>query len=104
MSLRIVGEAGPVHSAGGSERSDGTVDFTHNGWRENSAEFVFRCGANGFLAQFGREIDEVLNGDALIIERGRLGGEWLRGRIPFAGDVAFLYRALLDRPDRFTGD
>ena len=54
--------------------------------------------------QLGRKIDEIVERDALPIERRRLGDEGLGRRIPLAGNVALLDRALFDGPHRLARD
>src|SRR6516225_7860086 len=56
------------------------------------------------LAHLRREVDQVIDGDAIAGVGWRLRGEGLRRRIPLARRVAFLHRAFLDRPDRLAGD
>ena len=54
-------------------------------------------------AELRREVDEVVDGDALPVEGRRLRGERLRRRGALAGHHRLRHRALLDRPHRLAG-
>ena len=53
--------------------------------------------------KFGREVDQVLDCDALMIVGGRPGRERLRRRRLLARDVGLRDRPLLDGKDRLAG-
>ena len=56
-----------------------------------------------FRPQRRREVDHEVFRHALALERGRLGGEGLRRRIPLSRQRALLDRTLFDRPHRLAG-
>ena len=54
--------------------------------------------------QLRGEVDQVVRGDPLQVERGGLRRERLGGGEALAGDVRRRHRAFLDRPHRLAGD
>ena len=107
VGLRIVGRARPVRSAaGGGEREEGqrTLDSAQDGGRVDGAELELPRQLHRLRPQRGREVDQVLEEDAVAVVGGRLGRNGLGRRVPLAGDVALLDRPLLDRPDGPAGD
>ena len=58
---------------------------------------------SGRRPQLGSEVDQVVLGDALPVERRRLGGKRLGRRGPFARHDRLRHRTLLDRPDGLAG-
>ena len=87
----IVRSARPVCAAGcgaNGKRAEWAVELGDCRRREDWAETIF-CG-NLFCAivQRGSEIDQVVDGNAVAAVGGRLRGNWLSWRIPFARDAA----------------
>ena len=76
----------------------------HRRRREDGTELGAVGDANRFFAQLRREVDQVVDGDALQVERRRLRRKRLRRGVPLARHVALRYGPLLDRPDRLAGD
>ena len=77
-------------------RSDGGV---------NSAAVIIGLGdLDRFLVNFRRQIDQIVIGRALDVERRRLRRNRLRLRGLLTGHGGGGHRLLLDRPDRFAGD
>ncbi len=54
--------------------------------------------------QFRRVVEEIVVGDALLIERRRPARNRLRWRIPLARNFALRHGTFVDRPDRFACD
>src|SRR5262249_35257108 len=69
-------------------------------------EFRFFPKLAASLLMFGRRVgrsDNVVLRDRDPRHRRRLYGNRLRGRVPFAGNVALWYGPFFDRIDRFAG-
>jgi hypothetical protein len=94
----------PVGAAAGARQEDRAELSVACGRRrfEDRTVHVLTEGLNRFLSQLRAEVDQIVDGDALAIERRRLGREWLGRRVPLAGDRALRDRSLLDRPDRLA--
>ena len=105
LRVRIERAALPIRAAGRRrqhQRGERAFPFAHHGRREDRTELVARCQLQRFLAELRREVDEIVDRDALPIVGRRLGNERLRRRIPFAGNGSFLDRPFFDRPHRFS--
>ena len=98
LGFGIERRAVPVHAAAGRrqhQRRERRRPRGDDRRREDRTDLVARRQLHRFGLQLGREVDEVVERDALAIERRRLGDEGLRRRIPLAGDVALLDRHVL---------
>src|SRR5438067_4542777 len=105
VRLGIVGAAGPIRAAGGAGRTDRgqrSLGLAHRGRSEERTDAIFRNELRGLGAKLGGEVNQIVDGNSLIIECRRLRGKWLLLRIPLAGDIAFGHGALVDGPDRLT--
>ena len=96
------GQFGPPVGRGSWIVACGPGEAAHDGRREDRADVVIRHERLGLGAELGGEVDQVVDGHALPLERRRPGGERLRRRVPLAGDVSRRHRPLLDRPDRLA--
>ena len=106
VRLRIVRPARPVGAAGSGperERAERAVAPAHNGWRIDGAQVVFRGNGLRTLAKRGREIDQIVDGDAITAVSRRLRGNRLRRGVPLAGHVADFDGPLWDGPNGFSG-
>jgi hypothetical protein len=63
----------------------------------------FRNQFDGFRPKLRREIDKIVDRNALALIGRRLGRERLGWRVPLARHFTFLYRPFLDGPDGLTG-
>ena len=96
VRLRIVRPSRPVRSAarrGGRQCRQGAFELTHHPRRKHRTELVLRNQLNRFGAQLRRKVDQIVDRDALQIERRRLGRKRLGRRIPFARHSALFRRA-----------
>ncbi len=101
VRVRVVGAARPVAAAHDHERADRPVRVVRHGRRVDRADPMLGDDALGFGAQLGREVDEVVDRDALMaVTRS---SDRLRRRVPLAGHGALRHGRLLDRPDRLAG-
>ena len=71
---------------------------SHGGRREERTDSVVLQELHRFSAQLGREIDEIVDRDALAIERRRLGWKRLRARGALPRHVGRGNGPLFDRP------
>ena len=67
------------------------------------AQPVLRRDLQGLGLQRGGEVDQVVDGEALAVERRGPGGERLRGRGALARHVGLRHGPLLDGPHRLAG-
>src|SRR5205823_6186601 len=72
--------------------------------REERTQHVLLQDGLRFHLQFGREVESILERDALSGKRRRPG--WNRLRLPgmLSRNVTRRHRPLVDRPNRFSGD
>ncbi len=89
-ALGIDGRSAPVGTAHPARQVHGALLLTRRGAfergrREHRADRPLLDDGARFLFQLGREVDEVVIGEPLAVERRRLRGKRLRGRGPLAG-------------------
>ena len=97
---------GPVRAAGQGGDVQGAEGALPRGDRRRRVEGAGAVGLDGLHgppAEFGGEVDEVVDADALPVERRRLRRERLGGRGHLAGHVRLRHRPLLDGPHRLAG-
>ena len=82
----------------------GTFRAAHRRRREDRPDLVARRDLQRLGAELRREVDQVLERDALVIVRRRLRGKRLRRRRFLAGHVGLRHRPLFDREDRLPRD
>ena len=103
--LRVDGGAGPVDAPAGAGRLDDRFRRApHRRRGEDGSELGAVGEPDRLRPQLRREVDQVVDGDPLQIERRRLRREGLRGGVPLARHVPPRDRPLLDRPDRLARD
>ena len=90
--VRAADDSRPLHGAAPARRREHRTDAV-------LLQLVLRR-----RLQFRREIEGILQGDALLGEGGRPRREGLRRPGMLAVDIARRHRAFFDRPDRLAGD
>ena len=101
---RRAGETGPATGARDDECPELAVLAFDDERLEDRTELQRGRDLQRLLAQFRREVDEVVLRRALAVEGGRLGRERLGRRQHLAGHGALRHRAVLDGPDGLAGD
>ena len=76
----------------------------HDRGREHRSQEELVGDLERLLPQFRREVDQIVDRDALEIEGRRPGRKGLGRCRPLPGHRGLRYRALLDRPDRLARD
>ena len=97
---------GPVRAArqgGDVQGAEGALVRRDGRRGVERADAVRLDGLHGPPAQLGGEVDEVVDADALLVERRWLRRERLGGRGHLAGHVRLRHRPLLDGPHRLAG-
>ena len=103
--LRINRGTWPIDTASRARRLNDRPAFsTHRRRSKNRYELSPPRDPDRFFPQRRCEVDEIVDGNTLEIERRRFGRKWLRRRVPFARHVSCRHRPLLYRPHRLTGD
>src|SRR5262249_50233792 len=64
------------------------------------SKLVERRDLRAFSLELRREVDQIVERDALSIVSGRFGRKWLGGGVPLARDLTLRNRSLLNRPYR----
>src|SRR5215469_1447131 len=106
VALRIIRPSRPIGASGigpQSERSQWPIGFANNGWCEHGAKAVLGGNRRRLLAELRREVDQVINGHAVATVCGRLAGDGLRRRVPFAGNIPDGYLLFRDGPNGLAG-
>ena len=94
------GDVGPAVGARTVDRGTVVADR----WRvEKRTQPVLLDDLQRLGAQLGCEVDQVVLGDALHLEGGGTGHEWLGGGQLLAGHVGLRHVPLLDRPHGLAG-